>query len=195
MSDGTPKLSRPEGHLVEVLTRAQALGFLGDRSIGEVIEHARHFARALPVSCRSVVDLGSGGGVPGLVIAFDRPEAQLTLVERRQSRADELRRSVGALRLGDRVQVWDRDAADLAVQRFRGHDAAVSRGFGPPAATLTMASRLVRPGGVIIISEPPQSTADRWPPDLLRACGVSRLSTWYGPVVAFEVLGEIECRS
>ena len=142
-----------------------------------------------------MVDLGSGGGVPGLVIALDRPEMRLTLVERRQTRADELRRSAGALRLGDRVRVWHRAAADLAAQQFRVYDAAVSRGFGPPAATLTMASRLVRPGGVIIISEPPHSTADRWPHDLLRACGVSRSSTSYGPVVTFEVLGEIEGES
>ena len=46
------------------------------------VAHADAFAAALPSSA-AVVDLGSGGGLPGLVIAVRRPDLRLTLVERR----------------------------------------------------------------------------------------------------------------
>ena len=56
----------------------------------------------------TVVDLGSGGGVPGLVIADARPDLRLVLVDRRATRTDHLRRLVGRLGLADRVEVVER---------------------------------------------------------------------------------------
>ncbi len=54
----------------DVLTESQRLGFLGARPIAEVVEHARSFVTALDGVVGSVADIGAGGGVPGLVIAY-----------------------------------------------------------------------------------------------------------------------------
>jgi 16S rRNA (guanine527-N7)-methyltransferase len=155
----------PAPELVGALRDAQRLGFLGARPISEVIDHARGFVRALaqfaPID--SVLDLGSGGGVPGLIIAHDLPTARVTLLDRRAKRTDALERVVRRLGWQDRVTVRCEDVETFDPDEAFG--VVVARGFGPPAFTLSQASRLVRHGGAIIISEPPE--ANRWDPRLL----------------------------
>jgi len=167
------------------LRAAQRFGFLGARPVDEVVEHAREFVRALathgapgdPTDERfdswagglTVVDIGSGGGIPGLVVANDRPDLAVTLVDRRQKCADFLARSVTALGLRDRVTVrcCDTSALVAAGEQF---DAVVARGYGPPSRTLDVAAKIVRPSGRIVISEPPEG--DRWSPDQVARLGL-----------------------
>ncbi len=162
----------PAPELVVALEDAQRLGFLGSRPISEVIEHARGFVRALegigPIV--SVLDLGSGGGVPGLVIAHDLPATHLTLLDRRAKRTDVLERVVRRLGWQDRVSVRCEDVTTFSPEEL--FDAVVARGFGPPEFTLSAAARLVRSGGSIVISEPPG--ADRWDSSMLEALGLRR---------------------
>jgi 16S rRNA (guanine527-N7)-methyltransferase len=133
---------------------------LGRRPVPEVIEHASGFVLALQDVVGTVVDLGSGGGVPGLVIARARPDLRLVLVDRRAARADHVMRLVRRLGLQDQVEVLVADARHLHLDAPA--DAVVARGFGAPMTTLTAAVRLVRPGGVIVVSEPPDEPGDRW---------------------------------
>jgi 16S rRNA (guanine527-N7)-methyltransferase len=169
--------------LFDALTEAQRLGFLGARPITEVIEHAGAFVRSLDglAADARVIDLGSGGGVPGLVIAHARPDLRVTLLDRRTKRTDFLERIVLRLGWADRVSVV---AADVAAFRPGSlFDAAVARGFGPPAATLRAAARLVRVGGRVVISEPP--AGDRWDADVLRRVGVERATGPSNQVAVF----------
>lgn len=169
--------------LMAALTESQRLGFLGSRPIEEVIEHARAFVAGLRLvdgGCR-VIDLGSGGGVPGLVIAHDRPDLQVTLLDRRTKRTDFLERMVRRLGWDERVSVIAGDVADFDPHpRF---DAAVARGFGPPTQTLRVAASMVRPGGFVVISEPPQG--DRWDADVVASLCVERVRS---PVAAGRVV-------
>lgn len=146
--------------LRDALGESQRIGLLGNRPIDEVIEHARRFVEALEATDGSIVDLGAGGGVPGLVIAHDRPDLRVTLIDRRAKRTDFLERVVHRLGWTDRVVVITGDIRRIAAEGPSGFDAAVARGFGPPASTLQLATRLVRTGGTIVISEPPEG--DRW---------------------------------
>lgn len=160
--------------LRRMLRESQRSGFLGDRAVDEVIAHARIFSQALAARRgQAVIDLGAGGGVPGLVIAFDRPDVHVTLVDRRAKRTDFLERMVQRQGWMGRVAVCCVDAVPYAEQHREAFDAVVARGFGPPAATLSIARRLVRPDGRIVISEPP--AGDRWDPDLLDDLDVVRL--------------------
>jgi 16S rRNA (guanine527-N7)-methyltransferase len=160
--------------LVAVLEDAQRLGFLGSRPIPEVIEHARGFVRAVRAvgTVRSVLDLGSGGGVPGLVIAHDLPSTHVTLLDRRAKRTDALERVVLRLGWGHRVSVVCQDVATFGPDA--SFDAVVARGFGPPAFTLTCAARLVRSGQPIVISDPPGG--NRWDAGLLERLSLQRVS-------------------
>lgn len=124
-----------------------------------------------------VVDLGSGGGVPGLVMASRRDDIQLVLVDSQQRRCAFLRQAVTTLGLSDRVRVVE-DRAELAARadglRERA-DVVVARSFGPPAVTAECAVGFLRVGGHLVVSEPPdgESTARRWPVEGLEALGLS----------------------
>ena len=139
---------------------------LGRRPIRDVIAHARAFVSALSTTTGTVLDLGTGGGVPGLVIAVDRPDLDVVLVERRQTRADHLVRLVGRLELTNRVSVRAVDSERLP-ETLPPVEAVVARGFGASDVTLRAAVPLLTPGGRIVVSEPPEHDASRWPPALL----------------------------
>jgi len=159
-----------------VLTRAQRLGTLGDRPITEVIDHARHFLPALTEVTGRVLDMGTGAGIPGLVIAVERPDLQLVLVDRRATRMDELARAVIALGIADRVTVVTADVDDLARDdEYRGKcEAVVSRGFGPPEITLRAARPFLPIGGRFVVTEPPVTDVSRWPDELVAELGFAQ---------------------
>jgi 16S rRNA (guanine527-N7)-methyltransferase len=157
-----------------VLAEATRLGHLGGDSVEAHIRHGRRFLAALPHDTDSVLDLGSGGGVPGLVLALDRPEWHVVLLDRRAQRTDFLRRAVGRLGLGN-VEVITGEASTLAFHvKHRGHyDAVAARSFGPPAATAEAAAGFLRVGGLLVVSEPPDPDEGRWPPEALATLGLA----------------------
>lgn len=166
-----------------VLHESQRLGFLGERPISEVIEHARSFVAALAAVTGVVIDLGSGGGVPGLVIAHDRPDVEVVLADRRVKRTDFLQRMVSRLGWASRVRVVNDDVERIIERTPAAFDAAVARGFGPPEPTLRMAAQLIHRDGIVVISEPP--TGDRWRPELLAELGIRRIDDAMGAVAVF----------
>ena len=174
--------------LQAVLGEAQRVGALGRAPINEVIRHAIAFLHALPPLTHTCVDLGTGAGVPGLVLAVARPELQVTLVDRREKRTDALHRAVRSLGIEANTEIVCAEVETLlANPSWRGRfDAAVSRGFGPPAFTLATSSTFVRSGGVVVISEPPVDLPSRWSEELLRSADVT---SWerLGSVAMFHV--------
>jgi len=174
--------------LEPVLLTAQKIGALSGAPIDQIISHALWFAKAIPSSAKRVIDLGSGAGVPGLIVAFDRPELELVLVDRRSGRIYSLTRSVLALNLGSRVSVKCSEIGDLVRDSkfFKQFDAAISRGLGPPLETLRLSRDLVKPGGVVIISEPPPTTQSRWNPSEVLNLGLEG-PIRHGAVAMFHV--------
>jgi 16S rRNA (guanine527-N7)-methyltransferase len=172
-----------DDELIDTLREAQRVGALGGRSLVEVVEHARAFVRALDDIEGTVADLGTGGGVPGLVLAMDRPDLRVVLVDRSEKRTDLVRRSVRRLHLDASVEVRTADVQQLAAAEPATFDAVVARGFGPPEHTLRLAVALTRAGGAVVISDPPGS--DRWPPELLAELDVRRRDV--GPVSRFDL--------
>jgi len=154
------------GALRAVLAEAQRIGAIGPGDLDRSIEHALQFVACVPHGPVRLIDLGSGGGLPGLVIADQRPECQVTLVDRRQGRIDQLTRAIRRLGWESRVAAWCLDMAVVASTHGYEFDAATSRGFGPPSTTLTYALACVRGGGVVVISEPPEDRPERWPEPL-----------------------------
>jgi 16S rRNA (guanine527-N7)-methyltransferase len=125
-----------------------------------------------------VLDLGSGGGLPGLVLATYRPELELTLLEARQRACRFLREAVATLEL-TRVTVVESRAEDAArrADLRESFDAVVARSFGSPAVTAECAVGFVRAGGRLVVSEPPRDeerdAAERWPQSGLEQLGLA----------------------
>jgi SAM-dependent methyltransferase len=162
--------------VLAALGEARARGFVGGgQDVDALAEHARGFVGPIADATR-VLDLGSGGGVPGLVIAALRPGATVTLLDASVGRTDWLRRVVGRLGWGHRVVVVTGRAEELAHEdTWRGsQDAVVARSFAPPLVTAEVGSALLRAGGRLVVSEPPTPDSTRWPTAALAELGLRR---------------------
>lgn len=171
--------------LHHVLTEIQRRGAIGRVSIDDAIAHADEYVAALPDELQGgdLVDLGSGGGLPGLVIVARRPDLRVTLVERREKRADLLRFGVRGLGATDRVEVVASDAEQVVHRSPGSFDVVSARSFGPLSDVMRLAVRLLRPGGWLIVSEPPEGMP-RIDPSEVTALGMVDAGRHRGPAGA-----------
>ncbi len=171
MSGTGTELPQPdEDALLVVLERARARGYLGPGPVRPHLDHARGFAAAatgvLARTPERVVDLGSGGGLPGLVLAAAWPEARVTLVEVGRRRAADLAAAVTELfGTGGRVAVVEARAETLAHRSDQREQAVLvtARSFGAPPLTAEIGAGFLAVGGWLVVSEPPEPDGDRWP--------------------------------
>ncbi|MDP3890578.1 16S rRNA (guanine(527)-N(7))-methyltransferase RsmG [Nocardioides sp.] len=98
-------------------------------------------------SARTVCDIGSGAGLPGLVLAILRPDLSVTLVEPLLRRTTFLEEAVEQLGL-DHVEVV-RGRAD-ALHGTRRFDAVTSRAVAPLGRLLEWSVPLVAPDGALV---------------------------------------------
>lgn len=112
------------------------------------------FLRVLPAEATSAADIGSGAGFPGIPVRIVRPDMQVTLIESRGRRASFLSEAVRDLGLTG-VRVLGGRAESFVDEAASSFDVAVMRCAGDPEALLSIVSRLVVPGGLIILSGPP----------------------------------------
>jgi 16S rRNA (guanine527-N7)-methyltransferase len=176
-----------EGPLEAVLERSRRLGFLGPGSLRVQAEHALGFAAGVPSPPDRFLDLGSGGGLPGLVLALRWPASEGVLLDASQRRSAFLVEAVRELRLADRVSVV-RSRAEAAGRRpdLRGTaDVVVARGFGPPAVTAECGAPFLVVGGRLLVSEPPDDAGsgppERWPSSGLARLGLAPDQEWTAP--------------
>lgn len=92
-----------------------------------------------------VLDVGAGGGLPGIVLAIARPQWQFWLIDKVQKKTAFLQQARAELRLANvevvraRVQAWQ------PAERF---DAIVARAFASLADLVAWTRHLLAPGGV-----------------------------------------------
>ena len=114
-----------------------------------IVDSAQLYPLA-PAKPHHWVDMGSGGGFPGLVIALmakdDNPDLRVTLIESDQRKAAFLRTAIRDLYapatvLNKRVETVEPLAADVVS----------ARAFAPLPALLGHVHRHLRPGGVALL--------------------------------------------
>jgi len=129
------------------------------------------------------LDLGSGGGLPGLVLAWRWGDRPAVLLDANLRRSNALERAVAGMDWSDRVAVLRGRAEEVGRQaRWRASQpAVVARSFGPPAVVAECASPLLSPGGLLVVSEPPTGLIggdavvghpERWPEEALAQLGL-----------------------
>ncbi len=175
--------------LEAVLDRARTVGFLGPGPIRAHIDHAERYVAAMPDSVERLLDLGSGGGVPGLPMLLARPGLHGVLLDAATKRGAFLTWAVVELDLADRVEVVTGRAEILArrLDLRAAFDLVVARGFGPPSVTLENARGFLAPGGRLVISEPPGGR--RWPASALVRLGLDAVPG-SSEVAVFVAMGE-----
>jgi 16S rRNA (guanine527-N7)-methyltransferase len=122
----------------------------------------------------SFLDLGSGGGLPGLVL-LDRWRVPGALLDSSQRRCAFLREVLSWPDSPAGATVLEGRAEDLArrVDLREAFPLVTARSFGPPAVTAECASAFVSVGGVLIVSEPPGTQgSERWPATSMARLGL-----------------------
>jgi 16S rRNA (guanine527-N7)-methyltransferase len=153
------ELSLPENllslllaHAGAVVADADRLGLVSERTIDAVI--GRHTADSLlfalarrPEIDDAWVDVGTGAGFPGLVLACCFPYARFTLVEPQKRRAGFLELQVHQLGV-DNAQVLTARATDLEP-RF---DVATARALAEPLLALELLKNLLKQDGTALLA-------------------------------------------
>jgi 16S rRNA (guanine527-N7)-methyltransferase len=197
--------------LLEVLVEARALDLLGPMDLGEQIRHALGFAHAfeqaraghrpldaapgsvpIPIPGRWL-DLGTGGGLPGLILAQYWADSPAVLLDSAERRTTFLAEAVQTLGWDNRVRVVRARAEEAGRDPGlrTGFDVVWARSFGSPPVTAECAAPFLTPGGLLVVSEPPlpdespgslpeDRTAMRWPRAGLAELGQEPLVTVRG---------------
>lgn len=113
------------------------------------IDDSRAAAAHVPAGARRLVDVGSGAGFPGLVIAVVRPDVAVTLLEPVHKKRAFLAAAIRELGLANARAVAQR----LEDHPDRDYDVAVSRATWAADEWIRRARPYVRPGGVVLAME------------------------------------------
>ena len=127
---------------------------------------------------RSAIDIGSGAGLPGVVISIARPELQVTLVETRRSRAVFLETVASELGLANVKVVHGRIEAVRDVVRL-----CFARAFGSAARSWEAAEPRLEPEGRLIYWAGASFRISDVPPDLRVEVVPPPSLAWSGPLV------------
>jgi 16S rRNA (guanine527-N7)-methyltransferase len=112
-----------------------------------------------------VIDVGTGGGFPGLAVAIALPRAQLTLVDSVGRKIEAVRAMAAALGLADRVELrWERVERSGRSPECRGRfDLAIARAVAAAPVVAEYLVPLLAPGGQAVLYR------GQWGPDDQRA--------------------------
>lgn len=157
-------------------------GLLGPGEAARVWErHLLNCAVIAPaVRGSRVLDLGSGAGLPGLVLALMQPDRHFVLVDATRRRTDFLREAVAELGLTNVEPIWSR--AEALHGRLRV-DTVVARAVAPLPRLTAWALPLVARGGELVALKGEAA-------GLEAAESVADVTKLGGEIVAVEQMGE-----
>ena len=161
--------------LEEVLSEARGRGLLGPGPAADHLWRSLAFASVSPGPPPPglAVDLGSGGGVPALVLALLWPDSRWALPESNHRRAEWLTGAALALGIAARAQIVN-ERAELVARGLLRHqaDLVTARGFAGPAVTAECGAPLLRAGGRLLVADPPLNGTSRWSSEGLALLGL-----------------------
>ena len=97
-----------------------------------------------------IADLGSGAGLPGLVLAACLPGARVDLIESVGRKCEFLREAADRMDAGNATVVCERSEDWAAGEGREAYDAVTARAVGSLATLAELASPLLREGGVLV---------------------------------------------
>jgi 16S rRNA (guanine527-N7)-methyltransferase len=125
-------------------------GLIGPREGERIWE--RHIFNCLPVTQllpqgASLFDIGSGAGLPGIVIALARPDLKVTLIEPLERRVEFLNEAVAAIAAaGVEIEVIRGRAQDVK----KSADFVTARAVAPMEKLKKMSWHMVKTGGSLL---------------------------------------------
>jgi 16S rRNA (guanine527-N7)-methyltransferase len=138
-----------ESYVSVLATRGVEWGLMGPREVPRLWE--RHVLNSAAIAGlipdgSTVVDVGSGAGLPGIPLAVLRPDLDIVLLEPLLRRADFLIETVEELGLGDRVRV----VRGRAEEHKHSYDVVTCRAVAPLGRLLGWTTKLFIPHGQLL---------------------------------------------
>jgi 16S rRNA (guanine527-N7)-methyltransferase len=129
-------------------TTAVERGLIGPREVDRIWD--RHIFNSLPLVTlmpkgATVIDIGSGAGLPGIVLGLARPDLQITLLEPLERRANFLLEVIAQLGLTNLEVVRGR-----AEQHKSRYQLVTARAVAPLPKLMQISWRLIAPGGKLL---------------------------------------------
>ena len=129
-------------------TTAVERGLIGPREVDRIWD--RHIFNSLPLVTlmpkgATVIDIGSGAGLPGIVLGLARPDLQITLLEPLERRANFLSEVITQLGLTNLEVVRGR-----AEQHKSRYQIVTARAVAPLPKLMQISWRLIAPGGKLL---------------------------------------------
>jgi 16S rRNA (guanine527-N7)-methyltransferase len=115
-------------------------------AVAEHIADCFYLVAQVPLGCLTLLDVGAGGGLPGVLLAIARPEIRVLSLEPVHKKHAFLRTCARELKLPN----YDAFAERLEDHRGSGYDAAVSRATWELGEWLDRGATYVRTGGVVL---------------------------------------------
>jgi 16S rRNA (guanine527-N7)-methyltransferase len=144
-----PALDEARAFARILATRGVEQGLVGPHEVPRLWD--RHLLNCAVVAdlidsrYRTLADIGSGAGLPGLVLAMMRPDLSVTLLEPMERRCRFLSECVAELGLANASVLRGR-----AEETVLGTDVATARAVAPLDRLAEMAVHVVRPGGMVL---------------------------------------------
>ncbi|PKI89362.1 16S rRNA (guanine(527)-N(7))-methyltransferase RsmG [Actinomycetales bacterium SN12] len=130
-----------------LVAEGELRGLIGPLELPRIwTRHVLNSAIAAPLFSGSIADVGSGAGLPGLVLAISRPDVQWTLIEPMDRRVTWLNEQVDSLRL-DNVKVMRARAEDVGLE----FDVVTARAVSAMRTLVPITAPLVKDGGELIL--------------------------------------------
>lgn len=146
------RLREAERYAEMLATSGVERGLVGPREAGRVWQ--RHLLNCAVIAeviapAATVVDIGSGAGLPGVPLALARPDLRITLLEPMERRVRWLTEVVAELELP--VRIHRGRAEEAAVRSELGdRDVVTARAVAPLGRLAGWALPLLRPGGLLV---------------------------------------------
>lgn len=131
-----------------LVDEGETRGLIGPLELPRIwTRHIINSVLIAPLLSGRVADVGSGGGLPGLVVAIARPDLQFTLIEPMERRVEWLVEQVGSLGLENVVVLRARaEEADRAA-----FDTVTARAVGNLAKLIPITTPLLAPDGRLVL--------------------------------------------
>ncbi|MCD6412704.1 MAG: 16S rRNA (guanine(527)-N(7))-methyltransferase RsmG [Elusimicrobia bacterium] len=181
-SEVLKKLNRYVKNLVKWNSYFNLFSFEKDRAFEEIVIKSLYFVKEIEKRATAphiaVCDVGSGCGIPGMVIQISLPVSEVTLIESNGKKAEFLRRMKYELAL-ENLAVANENAREFARKSGKIYNFVVGRAFG--GKFYDYAAKLVKDDGKILYYQKSMDKRKfRKKPDSVLKCEKGFLVLWNG---------------
>ena len=119
-----------------VSEKNEKVNLISRKDVDSIIENhifiSSYITKYLPEKCSKFLDIGTGGGFPGIPLAIMRPEMKGVLVDSTGKKIEAVKEFIGKLKLGNAVAVNERvESPEFLSQYSDAFDLIVSRATVP----------------------------------------------------------------